>query len=133
MQAVLRPGRIDKLVEVPLPTTADKVEILRLATSAMALAEDVQLTELAALPGLLGASCATLVGVCRDLRGVGEAAYNKRTYALLFGCCKFDEALLAPLARAARHDSAEDFSRLNALLCTAMDRILIPVYCFANS
>ena len=34
---------------------------------------------------------------------------------------------------AARHDSAEDFSRLNALLCTAMDRILIPAYCFANS
>ena len=28
---------------------------------------------------------------------------------------------------------AEDFSRLNALLCTAMDRILIPAYCFANS
>ena len=34
---------------------------------------------------------------------------------------------------AARQDSAEDFSRLNALLCTAMDRILIPAYCFANS
>ena len=33
----------------------------------------------------------------------------------------------------ARRDSAEDFSRLNALLCTAMNRILIPVYCFANS
>ena len=41
VQAVLRPGRIDKLVEVPLPTAADKVDILRLATSAMALAEDV--------------------------------------------------------------------------------------------
>ena len=33
----------------------------------------------------------------------------------------------------ARRDSAEDFSRLNALLYTAMDRILIPAYCFANS
>ena len=28
-------------------------------------------------------------------------------------------------------DSAEDFSRLNALLCTAMGWILIPAYCFA--
>ena len=33
----------------------------------------------------------------------------------------------------ARHDSAEDFSRLNALLCTAMGWIFIPAYCFANS
>ena len=33
----------------------------------------------------------------------------------------------------ARRDSAEDFSRLNALLCTAMDWILITAYCFANS
>ena len=31
----------------------------------------------------------------------------------------------------ARHDSAEDFSRLNALLCTAMAWIFIPAYCFA--
>jgi len=33
----------------------------------------------------------------------------------------------------ARRNSAEDFSRLNALLCTAMDQILIPAYCFALS
>ena len=31
----------------------------------------------------------------------------------------------------ARHDSADDFSRLNALLFTAMDWIFIPAYCFA--
>ncbi len=31
----------------------------------------------------------------------------------------------------ARHDSAEDFSRLNALLFTAMGLIFIPAYCFA--
>ena len=31
----------------------------------------------------------------------------------------------------ARRDSAEDFSRLNALLCTATDWIFIPAYCFA--
>ena len=33
----------------------------------------------------------------------------------------------------ARRDSAEDFSRLNALLCTAVDRVLISAHCFANS
>ena len=31
----------------------------------------------------------------------------------------------------ARRDSAEDFSRLNALLFTAMAWIFIPAYCFA--
>ena len=31
----------------------------------------------------------------------------------------------------ARHDSAEDFSRLKAPCCTAMDWIFIPAYCFA--
>ena len=31
----------------------------------------------------------------------------------------------------ARHDSAEDFSRLDALLFTAMAWIFIPAYCFA--
>ena len=33
----------------------------------------------------------------------------------------------------ARHDSAEDFCRLKARRCTAMDRIFIPAYCFAIS
>ena len=32
----------------------------------------------------------------------------------------------------ARHDSAEDFSRLDALLFTAMAWIFIPAYCFAR-
>ena len=36
-------------------------------------------------------------------------------------------------ARAARQDSAEDFSRLGALLFTAMAWIFIPAYCFAVS
>ena len=31
----------------------------------------------------------------------------------------------------ARHDSAEDFCRLKARRCTAMNRIFIPAYCFA--
>ena len=31
----------------------------------------------------------------------------------------------------ARHDSAEDFSRMYARRCTATDRIFIPAYCFA--
>ena len=33
--------------------------------------------------------------------------------------------------RPARHDSAEDFCRLKAPRCTAMDWIFIPAFCFA--
>ena len=42
-----------------------------------------------------------------------------------------EEAVLAYHASIARHDSAEDFCRLNALLCTAVGWIFIPAYCFA--
>ena len=37
------------------------------------------------------------------------------------------------LGNFARQDSAEDFCRLKARRCTAMDRIFIPAYCFAIS
>ena len=63
---VLRPGRIDKHVEVPLPDLRNKIDILSFATDAMSLATDVDLRSLAAHPRLEGASGATLVGVCRD-------------------------------------------------------------------
>ena len=63
---VLRPGRIDTHIEVPLPDFKNKLEILLFATDAMNLATDVDLSSLAAHPRLLGASGAELVGVCRD-------------------------------------------------------------------
>jgi len=63
---VLRPGRIDKHVEVPLPDVANKLAILSYATDAMTLNADVRLEEIAGHPRLLGASGATVVGVCRD-------------------------------------------------------------------
>ena len=44
---------------------------------------------------------------------------------------KVDGAKEGEIGRMARQDSAEDFSRLNALLCTATDWIFIPAYCFA--
>jgi transitional endoplasmic reticulum ATPase len=63
---VLRPGRIDKHIEVPLPDLKNKLEILLFATDAMPLATDVDLSSLAAHPRLLAASGAELIGVCRD-------------------------------------------------------------------
>jgi len=54
------------------------------------------------------------------------------TYVADWGAAVYD-AIRAGDPDGARRDSAEDFSRLNALLCTAVDRILIPAYCFAIS
>jgi proteasome regulatory subunit len=42
-QALLRPGRFDRLIEVPLPDVLGRVEILRIHTRRMALAPDVDL------------------------------------------------------------------------------------------
>ena len=57
-------------------------------------------------------------------------AYVSQFFKLFAGAAK-NEALVKCVAKAvARHDPAEDFSRLNALLFTAMGWIFIPAYCF---
>ncbi len=60
--ALLRPGRFDYLVELPLPDTRARQEILRIHTRKMPLADDVDLASLAAATeGLTGAF---LEGLC---------------------------------------------------------------------
>ena len=41
--AMLRPGRLDKLLYVPLPTKEDRVQIMRTITRKAPLAKDVNL------------------------------------------------------------------------------------------
>jgi cell division protease FtsH len=60
--AVRRPGRFDRVVEVALPTQADRLEILRIHASQKPLAADVDLDRLAALTvGHSGADLANLL------------------------------------------------------------------------
>lgn len=63
--AVLRPGRLDKILYVGLPNTADRVEIFRALTkngTKPELAEDVNFEEISALTeGYTGADLAGLV------------------------------------------------------------------------
>lgn len=60
--AVRRPGRFDRVVEVPLPTAADRLEILRIHAEQAPLAEDVDLERLAQLTvGHSGAELANLL------------------------------------------------------------------------
>ncbi len=60
--AVRRPGRFDRVVEVPLPTVSDRLEILRIHAARSPLAPDVDLERLAALTvGHSGAELANLL------------------------------------------------------------------------
>lgn len=66
--AILRPGRFDRLIQVPYPDVAGRYEIFRIHTSKMALSEDVDLWKLArATEGMCGAD---IKNVCT------EAGYN---------------------------------------------------------
>ncbi|MEZ0394377.1 MAG: proteasome-activating nucleotidase [Desulfurococcaceae archaeon] len=66
--AILRPGRFDRLIEVPLPNERGRLEILKIHTRRARLASDVDLGEVAKLAeGFSGA----------DLKAVvTEAGYN---------------------------------------------------------
>jgi ribosome biogenesis ATPase len=45
--AMLRPGRLDKLLYVPLPTHEDRLSILETVTRKLPMAEDVVLQQIA--------------------------------------------------------------------------------------
>ncbi|QJR34674.1 ATP-dependent metallopeptidase FtsH/Yme1/Tma family protein [Gemmatimonas groenlandica] len=60
--AVRRPGRFDRVVEVPLPTLADRLEILRIHAARAPLSPNVDLDVIARLtPGYSGAELANLL------------------------------------------------------------------------
>ena len=60
-EAILRPGRFDRLVEVPKPGVEGRAEILRIHTEEMNLADDVDHAAIAAdLDGYSGADVAAL-------------------------------------------------------------------------
>jgi cell division protease FtsH len=60
--AVRRPGRFDRVVEVPLPTAADRLEILKIHAARSRLAPDVNLERLSQLTvGHSGAELANLL------------------------------------------------------------------------
>ena len=84
--------------------------------------------------GLFGAHCyfkvlsAQLISLLFLVAFLIVRPYRKRVHLLMQAL-----VMLVPVMSMARRDSAEDFSRLDALLFTAMGWIFIPAYCFANS
>ncbi|WFO75608.1 proteasome-activating nucleotidase [Desulfurococcaceae archaeon MEX13E-LK6-19] len=66
--AILRPGRFDRLIEVPLPDYEARIEIFKVHTRKMKLDEDVDISLLAKLTE--GATGAEIKAICT------EAGYN---------------------------------------------------------
>ena len=62
--ALLRPGRFDRLIEIPLPDERGRYEIFRIHTRRMNLADDVSLSELAKITE--GASGADIKAICTE-------------------------------------------------------------------
>ena len=93
--ALLRPGRLELHIAVPLPDAAGRLEILRVHTEAMQLAGDVDLVALAADSATAGWSGAQLANLCRE---AGMHALREDLTAATAGARHFAAALaeLAP-------------------------------------
>ena len=62
--ALLRPGRFDRFIEVPIPNEDGRMEILKIHTRNMSLEEDVDIRHIASLSE--GASGADLKAICTE-------------------------------------------------------------------
>lgn len=62
--ALLRPGRFDRLIEVPLPDEEGRKEILKIHTKDMSLADDVDISSLAKMTE--GSSGADIKAICTE-------------------------------------------------------------------
>lgn len=74
-EALLRPGRIDRIIYVPPPDIEARLQILRVYTRAIPLAEDVDLEELGLSTELF--SGADLENLCREVREVNYVPSQK--------------------------------------------------------
>jgi proteasome regulatory subunit len=63
-RAILRPGRFDRLIEVPEPDEAGREQIFKIHTRAMNVEEDLDYADLAAMAD--GASGADIKAICTE-------------------------------------------------------------------
>ncbi|MEX5706736.1 ATP-dependent zinc metalloprotease FtsH [Parafrankia sp. FMc6] len=126
--ALLRPGRFDRQVTVPLPTQSERAEILAVHTRGKALTDDADLTRIArGTPGFSGADLASLVNeaainAVRDGRSVVSAAdLDAARDRILLGRRDASNALLPDEKRSvAVHESGH---ALVAALCDDADPV----------
>ncbi|MCU1378252.1 MAG: ATP-dependent metalloprotease FtsH [Acidimicrobiales bacterium] len=126
--ALLRPGRFDRQVEIPLPNLRERTAILGVHTTGKHLASDVDLDVVArATPGFSGADLANLVNeaaivAVRDRRDVISASdFSEARDRILLGRREATNALLPEEKYAvAVHESGH---ALVAALCPRADPV----------
>ena len=84
--ALIRPGRFDRIIEVPVPDEEGKLEILKIHTKNMTLDPDVDLSTIAA--NAKSASGADLKSICTE---AGMFAIREEHYSV--SAKNFEEAL----------------------------------------
>jgi cell division protease FtsH len=127
-EALLRPGRFDRTVEIPLPSYAERTAILAIHGRGKTLAPDVDFDVLSrGTPGFSGADLANLVNeaainAVRDDRGVLSAAdFDTARDRLLIGRRDASNALLPDEKHAvAVHEAGH---ALVAMLCEHADPV----------
>jgi proteasome regulatory subunit len=78
-RAILRPGRFDRLIEVPEPDETGREQIFKIHTRSMNVGDDIDYAELAALAD--GASGADIKAICTEagMFAIREDRTNVRT------------------------------------------------------
>ncbi len=95
--ALLRPGRFDRLVYVPMPNREARAEILRIHTADMTLADDVDFDHLAALTD--DANGADLKAIAME---AGMSAVREEKDAIYL--CDFEDAIKSILIPVSKPD-----------------------------
>jgi ribosome biogenesis ATPase len=134
--AMLRPGRLDKLLYVPLPSPEDRLSILRALSTKIKLAPDVDLHAIAHNPhatGFSGADCAALLreaglAVLRDgvlnrasLKSGGSVEEKKETAPMQITANHFKYAFDHVLPSVSKKDQAR-YDKLRDRMARARTR-----------
>lgn len=97
--AILRPGRFDRIIEIPLPDRKGRYEILRIHTRKMKLSKDVDLWRIADMTE--GASGADLKAICTEAGY--NAIRNKRKIVVMEDFVNAIKKILGPIARRSKY------------------------------
>jgi len=130
--AMMRPGRLDKLLYVPLPTAKDRVSILLALSSGLKLAADVDLEQIglsSCADGYSGADCAALLreaglAVLKESMAAEQENSNKKMPPMCIGPQHFKYAFDHVLPSVTARDQAR-YDRLRDRMAQARSRTTI--------
>jgi len=128
--AMLRPGRLDKLLYVPLPTAEDRVSILKALSNGIVLDDSVDLVSIGRSPrasGYSGADCAALLreaglAVLKEDAAAHASGTNDVTKGLSITSRHFDAAFRSVMPSVSKKDQAR-YDRIRERIAGARSRV----------